>query len=32
MDHNVHLLATPPKIGAIAPLMQKLGGGYVGQF
>ena len=32
MDNHVHLLATPPKIGAIARLMQKLGRGYVGQF
>ncbi|MEP7187413.1 MAG: transposase, partial [Rhodanobacter sp.] len=32
MDNHVHLLATPPEIGAIALLMQKLGRGYVGQF
>jgi putative transposase len=32
MDNHVHLLATPPQIGAIARLMQKLGRGCVGQF
>ena len=32
MDNHVHLLATPPEIGEIARLMQKLGRGYVGQF
>ena len=32
MDNYVHLLATPPKIGAIGRLMQKLERGYVGQF
>jgi putative transposase len=32
MDNHVHLLATPPKIGAVARFMQKLGRGYVGQF
>jgi len=32
MDNHVHLLATPPEIGAIARLMQKLGRSYVGQF
>ena len=32
MDNHVHLLATPPQIGALARLMQKLGRGYVGQF
>jgi putative transposase len=32
MDNHVHLLATPPEIGAIARFMQKLGRGYVGQF
>ena len=32
MDNHVHLLATPPQIGAIARLMQKLGRGYVSQF
>jgi len=32
MDNHVHLLATPPEIGAIARLMQKLGRNYVGQF
>jgi hypothetical protein len=31
VDH-VHLRTTPPKIGAIARLVQKLGRGYVGQF
>ena len=30
MDNHVHLLITPPGIGAIARLMQKLGRGYVG--
>lgn len=32
MDNHVHLLATPPEVGALARLMQKLGRGYVGQF
>ena len=32
MDNHVHLLATPPAIGSVAHLMQKLGRGYVGQF
>ena len=32
MDNHVHLLATPPEIGAVSRLMQKLGRGYVGQF
>ena len=32
MDNHVHLLTTPPEIGAVARLMQKLGRGYVGQF
>ena len=32
MDNQVHLLAKPPQIRAIARLMQKLGRGYVGQF
>jgi len=32
MDNHVHLLTTPPDIGAVARLMQKLGRGYVGQF
>ena len=32
MDNHVHLLSTPPEIGAVARLMQKLGRGYVGQF
>lgn len=32
MDNHVHLLLTPPDVGAISRLMQKLGRGYVGQF
>jgi putative transposase len=32
MDNHVHLLVSPPAIGAIGRLMQKLGRGYVGQF
>ena len=32
MDNHVHLLITPPGIGAIARLMQELGRSYVGQF
>lgn len=32
MNNHVHLLTTPPEIGALARLMQKLGRGYVGQF
>lgn len=32
MDNHVHLLATPPEVGAISRLMQQLGRGYVGQF
>lgn len=32
MDNHIHLLATPPEVGAMARLMQKLGRGYVGQF
>jgi len=32
MDNHVHLLMTPPEIGAVARLMQKLGRSYVGQF
>ncbi len=32
MDNHVHLLTTPPEIGTVARLMQKLGRGYVGQF
>ncbi|WP_114239653.1 transposase [Dyella sp. C9] len=32
MDNHVHLLLTPPAIGAVAQLMQKLGRQYVGQF
>jgi putative transposase len=32
MDNHVHLLTTPPEVGALARLMQKLGRGYVGQF
>jgi len=31
-DNHVHLLATPPEIGAVARFMQKLGRSYVGQF
>jgi putative transposase len=32
MDNHVHLLITPPEIGAIGALMQKLGRRYVGTF
>jgi putative transposase len=32
MDNHVHLLVTPPDIGAVSRLMQKLGRHYVGQF
>lgn len=32
MDNHAHLLMTPPKVGAVARLMQKLGRSYVGQF
>lgn len=32
MDNHVHLLVTPPNMGAIACLMQKLGRRYVGEF
>lgn len=32
MDNHVHLLVTPPAVGAIARLMQKLGRQYVSQF
>jgi len=32
MDNHVHLLVTPPEMGAIAGLMQRLGRNYVGQF
>lgn len=32
MDNHAHLLITPPEVGAIARLMQKLGRSYVGQF
>ena len=32
MDNHVHLLATPPRAGAIGQLMQRLGRQYVGQF
>jgi putative transposase len=32
MDNHVHLLLTPPAIGATAAFMQKLGRQYVGQF
>ena len=32
MDNHVHLLVTPPEIGAIWRTMQMLGRNYVGQF
>jgi len=32
MDNHAHLLTTPPEIGAVGRLMQKLGRRYVGQF
>lgn len=32
MDNHVHLLVTPPEIGAVSRLMQKLGRRYVGRF
>lgn len=32
MDNHVHLLVTPPAMGALTQMMQKLGRGYVGQF
>lgn len=32
MDNHVHLLATPPEVGATGCLMQQLGRRYVGQF
>ncbi|MBE5315250.1 MAG: transposase [Xanthomonadales bacterium] len=32
MDNHVHLLATPPEVGAKGRLMQQLGRRYVGQF
>ena len=32
MDNHVHLLATPPRPGALAKMMQKLGRLYVGLF
>jgi putative transposase len=32
MDNHVHLLVTPPAIGAVARLMQKIGRQYVSQF
>lgn len=32
MNNHAHLLTTPPEIGAVAWLMQKVGRGYVGQF
>jgi len=32
MDNHVHLLATPPDVGAAGRLMQQLGRRYVGQF
>ena len=32
MDNHVHQLMTPPDVGAVARLMQKLGRAYVSQF
>ena len=32
MDNHVHLLVTPPEVGVVSRLMQKLGRQYVGQF
>ena len=32
MDNHVHLLATPPEVGAIGRMMHWLGRQYVGQF
>lgn len=32
MDDPVHRLVTPPEVGAVSRLMQKLGRQYVGQF
>lgn len=32
VDNHVHLLVTPPEVGAIGRLMQRLGRQYVGQF
>ena len=32
MDNHVHLLVTPPRVGAVAQLMQMLGRNYVGGF
>lgn len=32
MDNHVHLLATPPGVGATGRMMQLLGRHYVGQF
>lgn len=32
MDNHVHLLITPPAVGALSRLMQQLGRRYVGQF
>ena len=32
MDNHVHLLVTPPEIGALGRMMQMLGRRYVGQF
>jgi putative transposase len=32
MDNHVHLLVTPPEIGAIGRMMQVLGRNYIGQF
>ena len=32
MDNHVHLLVTPPEIGAVGRMMQMLGRNYVAQF
>jgi putative transposase len=32
MDNHVHLLATPPEVGALSRMMQQLGRRYVGRF
>lgn len=32
MDNHVHLLATPPDVGAVARLIQRVGRQYVDQF
>jgi putative transposase len=32
MDNHVHLLLTPPEVGAVSRLMQKIGRQYVGRF